>query len=333
MSFSTEMQGRVQRLLDSIPGYRGYRNIDDRRVSDRQLRERIASMLESYANSVEQIGRQLADQRRLGEIAPVEQLAQRLRFLVNRVRAQPEGYAALFSGRVVDEAVVDQLALFDSGLLTRVEQLQPKIDALADDSELPQAARNAIQDVETVLKLLDSRSNVLTTASKVEEPSILEFLEPPQDSGNDELRQLEPGDALSIEGKNYLTDAVIKGSLGESELSLVRLEQSTGKWLLTRAPELTRPVLIESGAEIDKTGQSVDIDGTAFTLSASSTGSAELTGPAGKSPKRSIQFGLYRSGSNSDRVVVILDWGTETISGVGTEIDARDIEVFGKPKQ
>lgn len=334
MSFSAEQQARVQRYLDRIPGYRGYRSIDDRRQSDRQLREQIAAQLEQLAGRVETIGRQLSDERRLNEIAPIEQLSQRIRFLVNRIRSQPEGYGALFSGQQVDEAAIDQLMRFDSGIMKQVDTLGPLIQQLeASDGgqDLAEKAKNATVRVDRILLLLDGRKEVLSTAKEVKDPSVLELLEPPAESPLSELFDtLVLGATLSILGDNYLIDAVIQGNVGDGTLRLVRLEQSTGKWLLIASGDSDQTLLLETKEPAQRDHGSVEIGGEQFALQRTSTGQAELTGPSGTSPKRSIALSIYTSSLDPNRQAVIIDWGTESIVGAGTPVHPDDIEVFGK---
>ncbi len=65
MATTSRATGRIAGLLDSVPGYRGYRNKEDRRDADRRVRERVAAAFAAQADRVERVGRDLANQRRL----------------------------------------------------------------------------------------------------------------------------------------------------------------------------------------------------------------------------------------------------------------------------
>src|SRR5262245_52902806 len=77
---------KAQGWLDRVPGYRGYRAKEDRRDADRRVRDRIAADLDGRAERVEAVARTLANQRRIAEIGPVDELAKSIRHLIDRVR-------------------------------------------------------------------------------------------------------------------------------------------------------------------------------------------------------------------------------------------------------
>ena len=79
---------------------------------------------------VERIGRDLANARRLGEIGAVERASQAIRHYIDRVRTATPGYGGLFGERDIDGVALDQLRLFDEGLLIGVDELRPAIDRL-----------------------------------------------------------------------------------------------------------------------------------------------------------------------------------------------------------
>ncbi|MCA9878711.1 MAG: hypothetical protein KC442_13045, partial [Thermomicrobiales bacterium] len=125
-----ELQRRAQALLDQIPGYRGYRLKEQRRDADRRVREAVAQAYEAELARVERIGRDLAKARRIGDVPPVEEASQRIRRMVNRVRAETPGYGGLFSDHPVDGVALDQLRLFDESLMEGVVSLRAEVDAL-----------------------------------------------------------------------------------------------------------------------------------------------------------------------------------------------------------
>src|SRR5215212_4414081 len=108
------LTGKVGGLLQSVPGYRGYKSKEERRDSDRRVRERVAT---AFAGQAERVASDLANQRRLRDIGPVDEFAQTVRHLIDRISTASYGYGGLFSDRNVDEHALDQLRLFDEALL------------------------------------------------------------------------------------------------------------------------------------------------------------------------------------------------------------------------
>ena len=80
------LEQRIREALDRIPGYRGYRLKEERRDADRRVRAAVADAYAAELARVERIGRDLANARRLGEIAAVERASQAIRHL-HRPRA------------------------------------------------------------------------------------------------------------------------------------------------------------------------------------------------------------------------------------------------------
>jgi len=116
--------------LDRVPGYRGYRLKEERRDADRRVRSAVADAYAGELARVERIGRDLANARRLGEISAVERASQAIRHYIDRVRTASAGYGGLFGDRDIDGVALDQLRLFDEGLLFGADELRPSIDDL-----------------------------------------------------------------------------------------------------------------------------------------------------------------------------------------------------------
>ena len=79
MASTSSATDRIGGLLGSIPGYRGYRDKEERRDADRRVRERVAAAYAAQADRVERVARDLANQRRLKDVGPVNEFAQAIR--------------------------------------------------------------------------------------------------------------------------------------------------------------------------------------------------------------------------------------------------------------
>ena len=119
---------RVTNILSSIPGYDGYRDKENRRETDKRVRERISSRLGDLARGIEQVATDLANKRDIQAVGPVDSAAKSVRHLQNLVSTATYGYGGLYSDRNVDEVALEQLNQFDADLLTRVETLAPLVE-------------------------------------------------------------------------------------------------------------------------------------------------------------------------------------------------------------
>src|SRR5688572_1090798 len=95
---------RITDKLSSIPGYDAYRDKENRRETDRRIRDRISAELGSYAERIERIGTALADQREIAAVGQVDMAATSLRHAQNLVSTATYGYGGILSDRNVDEA-------------------------------------------------------------------------------------------------------------------------------------------------------------------------------------------------------------------------------------
>ena len=107
---------RVERLLNRVPGYTGYRNKESMRDDDRRLRQEIARELTQAIDRLTSVSSRLASERQLSKISTIENTIGRVRHLESRVRTATYGYGGLFSDRSVDEFALQQLKQFEVDL-------------------------------------------------------------------------------------------------------------------------------------------------------------------------------------------------------------------------
>src|SRR5690606_12407932 len=122
--------GHIDRFLNSIPGYAGYRSKERRRESDRLIREKLA---QDYGQAADRLGRlatRYANERDLASVRAINKPHTRLVSFRDRVRSATYGYAPLFAETSIDEAALDQIAAFDRSLADGLEPLQKHIEVL-----------------------------------------------------------------------------------------------------------------------------------------------------------------------------------------------------------
>ncbi|HEX5499026.1 MAG TPA: hypothetical protein VFX03_07365, partial [Thermomicrobiales bacterium] len=231
----TDLQRRMSETLDRIPGYRGYRQKEDRRDADRRVREHVAGRYRAEAERVERVATQLAAARRLNDIGPVDELAQTIRHLVDRISTATYGYGGLFSDRNVDAAALDQLRLFDQSLLDGVDQLQKPIgdleQAFATGGDLTTPARAGTAVARALLARFDLRNEVIETGKPAPAAKVLNVLSPPAPPAP-VAQSLAVGQAISILGDDFVVDAMVAVQGGPAVFRLFRLRQQPEEWLL-----------------------------------------------------------------------------------------------------
>lgn len=324
---------RITNLLSSIPGYDAYRDKENRRETDRRVRERLSARLGDLARDIESVAADLANRREIQAVGPVDSIAKQARHIQNQVVTATYGYGGLYSDRNVDAAALDQLNQFDNDLLNRVEGLAPTVAGLttattpAERETALSSLRSALDEFQT---RFDERSFVVETG-RPSTPSLstspLTVLE------NEATKPLMPaafgmqkGDALSFEGGNFIVDATIDIS-GEQPMKLFRIDVAPERWLLANerfAADLKR-------GEFTAAGDAVVVDGQTLAQHGSGSAPSTVTGLSGTSGTQTVTYHVYGGESNSGLLALTLQWPAATLRLVGRGISLDDIEVFGKP--
>jgi len=122
----------IKKILAKVPGFKGYIERGDRRMSDKLLREKVADEFETLYQRISSLQRDLISQGELTYVDDLEASALKLRQFIDRVRTASYGYAGIFDAIKIREEELSQVYQYDYALL-----------ALADD------VRSAIDNVET----------------------------------------------------------------------------------------------------------------------------------------------------------------------------------------
>ena len=323
------LERRIREALDRVPGYRGYRLKEERRDADRRVRAAVADAYAAELARVERIGRDLANARRLGEIAAVERASQAIRHYIDRVRTASPGYGGLFGERDIDGVALDQLRLFDESLLLGVDELHPAIDrleaAIAAGQPLGPAADQVSRTVESQILRFDTRQEVIDTGHAASRDGVLAALQPVKEVIPHDVFSAQPGDAISILGDDYLVDAKIDVDGRPHSFRLFRIAREPEEWLfvsrepgghMIRMSPVTPP---ERGTIIPDTN---------LRQLAAGTGDGEVIGERGSNGLRAVRYALLEDGEDPGGFGLILDWDGARQAFVGRRTEPLDVEVF-----
>jgi hypothetical protein len=322
-------EARARQLLDQIPGYRGYRLKEERRDADRRVRAAVADAYAGELARVERIGRELAIARQLGEIGSVERASQSIRHFIDRVRTQSSGYGGLFTDRDVDGVALDQLRLFDEGLLLGVDELRPAIDKLesaaAAGERLAPAADSVVRIMERQILRLDTRRNVIESGHPASQEDVLAALRPLSELTPPAAYAARPGDAIAILGEDHLVDAAIDVNGKPLSFRVLRIARDPEDWLMVgRGP--SDPMLRLRPAEATDIGLS--IAGRTMRQTAAGTGDGEVTSERGPSGLRAVRYALLEDAEDPQTLGLVLDWDGTRQAFVGNRTEPFDVEVF-----
>jgi hypothetical protein len=335
MSSTSRVTGTIGGLLESVPGYRGYRAKEDRRDADRRVRDKVAAAYAALADRVESVSRELANKRRLHDVGPVDDLARTIRHLVNRITTATYGYGGIFSDRNVDDVALDQLRRFDESLVSGVEELEAPIaaleQALASGSDLTAPTRDGVATTKKIMARLDLRAEVIETGRPAPQEKIADILSPTPAAERTPPAafDIHDGDAIAIFGDDYIVDARIDMEAGGERMRLFRLESAPEKWLAVPAVRARSFALLEKTDHPFVAGAQSTIGNATYTLNWSAAGTGDVIGKGGATGRRSAMVSVLTGAADPAARAVVIDWGTEQQVLVGKEVHPDDVEIYG----
>ena len=138
-------QNALERIMNAIPGFSGYREKELRRAADRLQREYLASRLEECKKTLNHWAAEASRGGALDAINGIEAARKGLEKVVARIRYADRGYAGFFDAIKVDEAMLARVYEFDYALLAGVEAVAAA------------AGRGDVAGMATAIDALDQR--------------------------------------------------------------------------------------------------------------------------------------------------------------------------------
>lgn len=308
----------IQKGLNKVPGYTGYRDKESRRDQDKAVRESVADALISNVDALTRYNAELANLRDFESLASLEAAVGQVRLLADRVRHASYGYGGIFTENSVDANAIEQLRLFDSAMLREVESFTRSVQKLTSTTPPDSNARSEmLSELGRLNTLFDSRTSVVDSARPSQDEEALQLLAIPEKVEPSPLLGLSKGDALSVLGDNYITNGTIKLKTDDGEIILARVnaERDGATWLLgSSVPGMQSARVVEGGP-----GES------GYQTMTSATASIDTD--QGQENDLAARYAYRSLGDNRVEFVLALGDSMKTYSG-STIVD-KDIEVYG----
>jgi SNF2 family DNA or RNA helicase len=159
-----EYKGGLEKLIAKIPGFKGYIALNDRRKSDKLLREMIVREYEVQYQRLSSVQRALISAGELGAVGELENAAIKLRQFIDRVRTASYGYAGLFDAIRIRETELETVYRFDAMLLDKNTEIARAIDnveaSIGTDGQAA-AIRNLITHAQEAIVAFNKRSDIM----------------------------------------------------------------------------------------------------------------------------------------------------------------------------
>ncbi len=145
-----------------IPGYRGYREKEMRRDSDRILRDAIVKWLTDRLPAVDQATARCAREARMDLLQPLEEIRRSVDALAQSVKHAARGYSGFFDTLQVKEEDLDRLYRYDLGLRNKAEQFALMLGALPLAKDVAGVIPEILQALQEVGEMIRHRDSALT---------------------------------------------------------------------------------------------------------------------------------------------------------------------------
>jgi hypothetical protein len=113
-----ESKNWLERLLEKIPGIRGYKKKEIRRETDKIQRVYIGERLDSCLSKLDEVKLDLVKSGNLDALGEVDVVMRKLRTVRDKVQFADYGYAGMFDPTKVGVEKLDELYAFDQSLET-----------------------------------------------------------------------------------------------------------------------------------------------------------------------------------------------------------------------
>lgn len=160
-----------ERILAEIPGFRGYKEKELRRESDKLIRNHLSLKLAQARANFKTIFQKMSDNRQLDFFAEMDRISAKFDRVTERVNHASYGYSGFFDVVKVQEEALDRMADFDNQLVDQVNSIVTEVDAWKGEvskqkfDNAKDRVQNLTDSLETFDETLDNREEVVMGVS------------------------------------------------------------------------------------------------------------------------------------------------------------------------
>jgi len=136
----------LSNLAHLIPGFAGYKAVEERRIADKQLRAVIGERLTGIKDRLDRVVENISRSGNLDGLALIDQTGRRLERLIDRMRFADYGYSAVFDRVQLGEPELARLYQYDAAIMNELGSFDSAVagveSAAGDPGKLAQALTN-----------------------------------------------------------------------------------------------------------------------------------------------------------------------------------------------
>jgi hypothetical protein len=160
-----------ERIAAAIPGFRGYKEKELRRESDKLIRNHLYLKLSEAKSNLRTIFQKLSDRRYFDVLTDMDRLMAKSDRVVEKVNHASYGYSGFFDVVKVKEESLDRMIDFDNKLIDEVNSLTADVDAFKAEliagefKNMKERIQNLTEKLETFEETFDKRDEVIRGVS------------------------------------------------------------------------------------------------------------------------------------------------------------------------
>jgi hypothetical protein len=166
-SSHSESRNAIEKLIRSIPGFKGYFEREDRRESDQLARVWIADQLHKSKLALNRYQQTLVDAGQLDSLTAIDRLRSRIDLLQSRVKGAMRGYSGFFDYVKIQEAELDQVYQADLVLMSDTTAFLDTCEQLMSSGTMAHEILSKLSgQVDELSRCFDKRNEILEGMSK-----------------------------------------------------------------------------------------------------------------------------------------------------------------------
>jgi len=164
---TTKKQMRLsERLLAEIPGFRGYKEKEIRRESDKLIRNHLYLKLAQARSDYKMVFQKMADNRQLDVFSDMDRLSAKFDRAAERISHASYGYSGFFDAIKIQEDALDRMTDFDNQLMDQITGIASEVSVFKGEVA-KQSFDNVKDHVQNLTNLVDTLNDTLDKREEV----------------------------------------------------------------------------------------------------------------------------------------------------------------------
>ncbi len=156
-----------ERIVAAIPGFRGYKEKELRRESDKLIRNHLHLKLSESKDDLQKVFQKLSDRRYFDVLTDMDRLMAKADRVTEKVNHASYGYSGFFDIVKVKEENLDRMIDFDNKLVDEADGLAADVDAFkaevtkGETKNVKERVQNIADKMEAFEETFDKRTEVI----------------------------------------------------------------------------------------------------------------------------------------------------------------------------